>query len=135
MKTSIFVNLGTKDLEKSKEFFKGLGFSINPQFTDENAACVVISENIFAMILTEEFFKKFTNKEIIDAHKCTEIATCLSLESKAKVDEFANKAVKMGATENIVPEMQQGDYMYGRSINDLDGHIWEVMWMDPTTIK
>lgn len=135
MKTSIFVNLGTKDLEKSKKFFTDLGFSINPQFTDNNAACVVISDNIFTMILTEEFFRQFTSKDIIDAHKGTETTTCLSLESKAKVDEFANKALELGATENIVPDMGQGEAMYSRSINDLDGHIWEFLWMDPSTIK
>lgn len=135
MKTDIFVNLGTKNLEKSIEFFLGLGFTVNPEFTDENAACIVISDNIFAMILKEEFLKKFTDKEIIDAHKKVESITCLSFESKARVDEFANKAIKMGATENIVPEMQQEEVMYGRSINDLDGHVWEVVWMNPVTLK
>jgi uncharacterized protein len=135
MKTNIFVNLSTKDLERAKAFYVGLGFTINPQFTDSNAACIVISENIYAMILTEEFLKRFTQKEIIDAHKGTESITCLSAENKEKVDEFVNKALAMGATENNVPDMQQGDVMYGRSINDLDGHIWEIMWMDPKIIQ
>ena len=135
MKTNIFVNLGTKDLEKAKSFFTGLGFTINPQFTDKSAACIVISENIFAMILTEEFFEKFTKKGIINAHKSTECTIGLSAESKEKVDDFVNKAISMGATENIVPEMQQENSMYGRSINDLDGHIWEIFWMGPKMIK
>jgi predicted lactoylglutathione lyase len=135
MKTNIFVNLTTKDLERAKNFFTGLGFTINPQFTDENAACIVISDNIFAMIVVEDFFKRFTKKEIVNDHVATETATCLSAESKEKVDEFVTKALSMGATENIVPDMQANESMYGRSINDLDGHIWEIMWMDPKTIK
>lgn len=135
MKTNIFVNLSTKDLERAKAFFLGLGFSINPQFTDANAACVVISENIFSMIITEEFFKRFTKKKIVDGHEVTECAVCLTAESREKVDEFVAKALALGATENIVPDMQVGDVMYGRSINDLDGHIWEIMWMDPKIIQ
>ena len=135
MKTNIFVNISTKNLDRAKEFFIGLGFTINPQFTNQDAACVVISDNIFVMVLTENFFKRFTKKEIADAHKNTEAITSLSAENKEKVDEFVTKALAMGATENIVPEMQQNPIMYGRSINDLDGHIWEIFWMDPKAIK
>lgn len=135
MKTNIFVNLTTKNLERAKSFFTGLGFTINPQFTDSNAACIVISENIFSMIVTEDFFTRFTKKNIVDAHAGTECAVCLTASSKEEVDAYAEKALAMGATENIVPDMQQGDGMYGRSINDLDGHIWEFMWMDPKIIQ
>lgn len=130
MDKNIFVNLPTKDLEKAKEFFAGLGFGIDERFTDENAACVVISDNIYAMIINEEFFANFTDKEIVDAHEATESITSLSAESKEEVDEMVDMAVKLGATENKVSEMQQGESMYGRSFNDLDGHIWEIIWMD-----
>lgn len=131
MRTNIFVNLGTKNLEKAEEFFTGLGFTINPAYTDKNAICVVIDENIFAMIIEESFFRKFTKKEIIDARKLSEAAICLTCASEVDVDEMTEKALELGATENIVPEMQAGDSMYGRSFNDLDGHIWEIMWMAP----
>jgi predicted lactoylglutathione lyase len=135
MKTKIFVNLGTKNLEKAKEFFTGLGFSINPDYTDKNNACVVIDENIFVMIIEEKFFRKFTKKEIIDAHKLSETAVCLSCDSQVDVDEMTEKALSLGATENIVPELQADDSMYGRSFNDLDGHIWELMWMAPKEVE
>ncbi len=135
MKTNIFLGLTVKDLGRAKDFFAGLGFSFNPQFTDQNAACMIIDENIFSMLITEPFFTRFTPKEIANAHQTTECTTCISMESKEKVDEIANKALSLGATENIVPDMQQGDTMYGRSINDLDGHIWEFMWMDPKIIQ
>jgi hypothetical protein len=131
MKKNIFINLGTRNLEKAKTFFTGLGFAINPKFSDKNAICVVIDENIFAMILTEDFFRKFTKKEIIDARKNSECTVCLSCDSEVEVDELTEKALSLGATENIVPEMQVDDSMYGRSFNDLDGHIWELMWMAP----
>ncbi len=133
--TNIFVNLPVKDLVKTKEFFSSLGYSFNPQFSNETGACMVIEENIFAMLLTEEFFTRFTKKQIADAHASTECINCLSMPSREKVDEWATKALSMGATENVVPEMQQGESMYGRSINDLDGHIWEIMWMDPSIIQ
>jgi predicted lactoylglutathione lyase len=135
MKRNIFINLGTGNLEKAKEFFAGLGFKINPDFTDKNAACVVIDENIFAMIVDEDFFRKFTKKEIVDARKLSECAVCLSCDSEVEVDELMDKALSMGATENIVPEMQEGDSMYGRSFSDLDGHVWELMWMAPKTTE
>jgi predicted lactoylglutathione lyase len=128
MATKIFVNLPVKDLNKSKEFFTKIGFSVNPQFTDETAACVVISEDIFAMILTHEKFKEFTKKEIADATQTTEVLTCLSSDSKDKVNEMVDKAIAAGATEARDP-MDYG-FMYARSFNDPDGHIWEVMWMD-----
>ncbi len=135
MAKNVFVNLGTKNLEKAKKFFTGLGFTIKQEFTDKNAICVVINENIFALIINEAFFRKFTKREIIDAHKISECAICLSCDSEVEVDELTEKALKLGATENIVPEMQAGDTMYGRSFNDLDGHIWELVWMAPKIIS
>jgi predicted lactoylglutathione lyase len=135
MKTNIFINLPVKDLEKSKKFFGTLGYQFNPQFTNDKAACMVIEENIYAMLVTEPFFKQLTKRDVVDNSKGVETATCLSMESRAKVDEWVSKALAAGATENIVPEMSVGETMYGKSINDLDGHIWEGMWMDPKMVQ
>ena len=132
MATKIFVNLPVKDLNKSKKFFTDIGFTINPQFTDEKAACVVISEDIYAMILREEFFKTFIpKKEITDATKTTEVLVALSAESKEAVNEMADKALTAGASKLREPE--DHGFMYSRSFQDPDGHIWEVFWMDPAT--
>ena len=133
MATKIFVNLPVKDLNKSKEFFTKLGFTINPQFTDEKAACVVISEDIYAMILTENFFKTFTKKDIADAGKSTEAIIALSADSKEKVNEMADKAIEAGGKQSLDP--QDHGFMYQRSFQDLDGHLWEVLWMDPAAIN
>lgn len=128
MERQIFVNLPVKDLEKSKIFFEKIGFSINLQFTDETAACIVISDTIYAMLLTHKKCKEFTDKEIADANKTTEVLTCLSANSKEEVNSTLDKALKAGATETQEP--QDYGFMFGRSFNDLDGHIWEIMWMD-----
>lgn len=133
MATKIFVNLPIKDLGKSQDFFTKLGYSFNPQFSDENAACLVISEDIYAMLLTEPFFKTFTKKEIADARKSTEVLVALSSESKQEVDDLLRKALAAGATEAREP--QDHGFMYGRSFEDLDGHIWEIFWMDPSAIN
>ncbi len=133
MPTKIFVNLAVKDLERSKEFFKQLGFTFNPQFTDETAACMVIADDIYAMLLTHPKFKEFTKKEVADAHKTTEVLTCLSFDSKEKVNEVVDGAIAAGGTEAREP--QDYGFMYGRSFNDLDGHIWEIIWMDPSHIQ
>jgi predicted lactoylglutathione lyase len=129
MSTQIFVNLPVKDLNKSIEFFTKLGFTFNPQFTDENATCMIIGENIFAMLLVEKFFKTFTKKEIVDAKKNTEVIIALSAESKEKVNEMANAAFAAGGAKSNDP----ADYgwMYQQSFQDLDGHLWEVCYMDP----
>ncbi len=129
MATKIFVNLAVKDLDKSKEFFTKIGFSINPQFTDEKAACVVISDTIYAMILKEEFFKTFLpKKQIADANKTTEVLIALSADSKEEVNDLMDKAFAAGAKE--ARPVEDHGFMYGRSFEDLDGHIWEVFWMD-----
>jgi uncharacterized protein len=125
----IFVNLAVKDLDKSMAFFKALGFSFNPQFTDKTAACMVMSEDIYAMLLTHPKIKQFTKKEIADAHKTTEVLTALAVESKAKVQELMDKAIAAGAKEPRPP--QDYGFMFGRSFEDPDGHIWELFWMDP----
>jgi uncharacterized protein len=134
MATSIFVNLPTRDLDKAKAFHTSLGFTINPQFTDEKAACIVISDTIYAMILKEEFFKTFiSNKQITEASNTTEVIVALSADSKQKVDEMADKALAAGGKKLREPE--DHGFMYSRSFQDPDGHIWEVLWMDPAAIK
>ncbi len=133
MGTKIFVNLPVKDLDKSKAFFSALGFTFNPQFTDLTAACMVISDHIYSMLLTEARFKDFTPKAIADATKTTEVLTALSMDSRAEVDAVYETAIGAGATPNGPP--QDYGFMYQRSFNDLDGHIWEIFWMDPAQVK
>jgi predicted lactoylglutathione lyase len=124
----IFVNLPVKDLPKSKAFFEALGFSINPQFSNDDAACVVIDENIFAMLLTEPFFKGFINGEIADTSKVTEAITCLSCSNRQEVDDLLAKAAAAGG-KPWKPVLDQGP-MYGGSFQDPDGHVWELTFMD-----
>ncbi len=128
MATQIFINLPVKDLNKSIEFFSRLGFTFNPQFTNESCACMVVEGNIYFMLLVEEFFKTFTKKEITDSSKSTEAIFCLSADSREKVDELVDKAMAAGAAQSN--ETQDQGFMYGRSFQDLDGHQWEVMYMD-----
>jgi hypothetical protein len=130
MPTKIFVNLPVKSLYKSIEFFRKLGFKFNPQFTDESATCMIVGEDIFVMLLTHDKFKNFTPKEICDATKSTEVLVCLTCESRQEVDEIVRKAVAAGgATYN---EPQDYGFMYGHGFQDLDGHIWEVVNMEPS---
>lgn len=127
MGTQIFINLPVKDLKKSISFFTHLGYSFNPQFTDEKATCMIISESIFVMLLVEPFFKSFIKKDIADASRTTEVILCLSAESKKAVDDLVRKAVEAGGT---VPNPQQDQgFMYSHGFEDLDGHLWEVMYM------
>lgn len=134
MATSIFVNLPVKDLEKSKEFFSKLGYGFNQQFTDEKAACMVISETIYAMLLTEPFFKGFIpNREISDSAKTKEVLLALSADSKQQVDDIAEKAIAAGGKQFRNPE--DHGFMFARSFEDLDGHVWEVVWMDPGQVQ
>jgi predicted lactoylglutathione lyase len=130
MSPKVFVNLPVKDLKKSKAFFEALGFTINPQFTDDNAACVVISEHIFAQLLTQEYFKTFATKPVSDAHNSTEVLIALGLDSKTAVDDMVAKAVKAGGKEPK-PKQDYG-FMVMRTFEDLDGHTWEAVWMDPS---
>ena len=133
MATKIFVNLPVKDLNRSVEFFTKLGYTFNKQFTDENATCMIIAEDIFVMLLIEKFFKTFIKTEIADATKTTEALICLSAESRSEVDEMIKKAVDAGGT--LYKEPQDHGFMYGHGYQDLDGHIWEIMWMDPASVK
>lgn len=132
MATKIFVNLPISDLDKSKDFFSKLGFTFDPRFSDENAACLVISDDIYAMLITEDFFKRFTKKEIADMAKSTEVITALSVESREKVDEITEKAVAAGGKIHRDPE--DHGWMYGQSVEDLDGHLWEFFYMDESRV-
>jgi predicted lactoylglutathione lyase len=129
MHKQIFVNLPVSDLKKSMTFFKALGLSFNPAFTNDQAACLVIGENIYAMLLVEDFFRTFTSKEIVDAKRSTEVLVCLSCESRAEVDDLVAKAIAAGG---IAPrEPQDHGFMYSHSFEDVDGHTWELVHMAP----
>ncbi|MEW2497091.1 VOC family protein [Streptomyces nodosus] len=129
----IFVNLPVADVDASKRFFTELGYTINPQFTTDDCACVVISDTVIAMLLGHKRYADFTAKQIADATRTSEVLLCLSAESREKVDELVDRALAAGGTSDRQPT----DYgqMYGRSFDDLDGHTWEVMWMDPAAVQ
>jgi len=133
MVSQMFVNLPVKDLKKSIAFFTKLGFTFNPQFTDETATCMIVSENVFVMLLTEQKFKAFTPKSICDATKSTEVLVAISLESRTAVDEIVGKAVAAGGATYNKP--QDYGFMYTHGFQDLDGHIWEPFYMEPSAIK
>ncbi|MFH8222703.1 VOC family protein [Streptomyces sp. NPDC018057] len=128
----IFVNLATEDVAASRTFFTELGYTINPQFSGEDCACVVISDTIIAMLLGKKRYADFTGKEIADSTRTSEVLLCLSAESREKVDEMIDRAVAAGGT--VSGETQDHGYMYGRSFDDLDGHSWEIVWMDPAAV-
>ncbi|MFD5077073.1 VOC family protein [Streptomyces sp. NPDC058371] len=129
----IFVNLPVTDVDTSKKFFTELGYSINPQFSTDDCACVVISDTIIAMMLSKPRYSDFTKKEIADATKTSEVLLCLSAESREKVDELVDKAIAAGGS--ATGDTQDQGFMYGRSFDDPDGHSWEVVWMDPAAVK
>ncbi|MDP3844309.1 MAG: VOC family protein [Oxalobacteraceae bacterium] len=133
MTSKIFVNLPVKSLNKSVAFFTQLGFAFNPQFTDETATCMIVSDDIFVMLLTEEKFKTFTPNEICDARKYTEVLVCLTVESRARVDEMVRKAVAAGGA--TYKEPQDHGFMYGHGFQDFDGHIWELIYMESSALK
>lgn len=129
MTSKLFVNMPVKNLPKSIEFFTRMGYTFNPKFTNEQGGCMVISEHIYAMLLTEPFFKGFTRKEVCDTSKFTEAIIALSCDSKDEVNQLVNKAVAAGATTPI-DAVAHGDYMYQWGFCDLDGHQWELFFMD-----
>jgi len=133
MSTKIFVNLPVKDLNKSIEFFTKLGYKFNPQFTDETATCMIVSEEIYVMLLTHNKFKTFTPNQICDATKSTEVLVCLSCESRKEVDELVRKAVAAGG--NTYNKPQDHGFMYAHGYQDLDGHIWELIYMEPGAVN
>ena len=133
MITNIFVNLPVKDLKKTVEFFTKLGFTFNPQFTDENATCMIVGKDIFVMLLVEKFFKTFTKKEISDTTKNTETIVALSAQSREEVDQMMEKVLDAGGREARDP--QDHGWMYGRNFEDINGHLWEIFYMDESAMK
>ena len=130
---SIFVNLAVRDLGRSVEFFRKLGFEFNAQFTDESASCMVVGDGAFVMLLVHDRFKDFTKKPIVDSHAQTEVLVAVSAESREAVDAMVNAALAAGGSPANEP--QDHGFMYGWSFQDPDGHIWEVVWMDPGHVQ
>jgi predicted lactoylglutathione lyase len=133
MAKMIFINLPVRNLPQAKAFYAALGAVNNPQFTDETAACMVFSEAIHVMLLTHEKWSSFTKKPISDAHKASEVMLALSSESRDAVNAVTDAAGKSGGKADVNPPQDHG-FMFGRSFEDLDGHIWELVWMDPTAM-
>jgi hypothetical protein len=129
MARQIFVNLPVKDLDRSKAFFTALGFSFNAQFTDDKAACLVIADGIHAMLLTEPFFRTFTRKQIADTRSTVEVLVALSCDSRDEVDATVSKAAAAGGKP--ARDAKDHGFMYEHAFEDLDGHTWELFWMDP----
>ncbi|MFH9417445.1 VOC family protein [Streptomyces rochei] len=129
----IFVNLATNDLDASKKFFAGLGYEINAQFSDETTASIPLSDTIVVMVHTPEKYRQFTKKDIVDSTKSSEVLIALSAESREKVDEMVDKAVAAGGS--VSGETQDHGFMYGRAFDDVDGHTFEVVWMDPAAVE
>jgi predicted lactoylglutathione lyase len=129
----LFVNIAVRDLEKSKAFFTALGFTFNAQFTDDKAACMIVSDKAYFMLLTEPFFQGFTKRKPADTTTHTEAMFAISCESRAEVDQLVRKAIDAGGSHAVDP-MDHG-FMYNWSFYDLDGHHWEVLWMDPTAVQ
>jgi predicted lactoylglutathione lyase len=132
MSTMIFVNLPVKDLGRSVDFFTRLGYTFNPMFTDETATCMIISDTIYVMLLTEAKFRSFTPKEICDTSRYTEVLVALSAESREAIDETVRKAVAAGGSTYNEP--QDHGFMYQHGFQDPDGHIWELVYMEPSAV-
>lgn len=129
MAAKIFINLPVKDLDKTTDFFVNLDFRFDSLMTDDNATCMIVEDNIFVMFLTDKFFKTFTHKEVADTTKTTEVILSLSVDTKEEVNAFIEKAVLLGATTPNPP--QDHGFMYQWGFQDLDGHLWEIIYMDP----
>ena len=129
MATQIYVNLPVQNVARSRRFFTELGFAFNEQFSNEQAVCMVVGDDSFVMLLVESFFQTFTKKPVADASKSTEVLVCLSCDSRSKVDDLVAKAVAAGGTSPN-PKQDHG-FMYGHGFEDLDGHVWELIFMDP----
>jgi hypothetical protein len=134
MSRMIFVNLPVTDLTRSRAFLEALGAVNEPRFTDETAACMTLSDTIHVMLLTHDKFRQFTPLPIADAHKGSQVLLCLSADSRESVDTAVERAVANGGTADPAPKQDYG-VMYGRSVSDPDGHIWEIMWMDPAAAE
>ena len=134
MAKMIFVNLPISDLQRSTAFYEAIGAEKVEQFCDGTASCMKFSEAIHAMLLTHDKFRQFTPKTIADARTTSEVLICLSAESREEVDATVAKAAEAGGGADPCPKQDYG-FMYGRSFEDPDGHIWEVMWMDPAAVE
>ena len=134
MSRMIFVNLPAADLARSRGFLEALGATNEPKFTDQTAACMQLSDSIFVMLLTHDKFRQFTPRPIVDARQGSEVLLCLSANSRESVDSTVERAVTAGGAADIGPKQDYG-VMYGRSVADPDGHIWEIMWMDPAAAE
>lgn len=134
MTKMIFVNLPVTDLARSTAFYEAIGATKNPQFSDDTASCIVFSDTIFAMLLTHDKYREFTTKKIADAREVSEVLICISADSREDVDAMVKKAGEAGGNLDPTPTQDFG-VMYGRSFEDPDGHIWEVMWMDPAAAE
>jgi uncharacterized protein len=132
MARKLFVNLPVNDLNQSVRFFTRLGFSFNPQFTDDTATCMIVSDDIFVMLLTRTKFQSFAPNPACDARASTEVLLALSCDSRAQVDEMVSTAINAGGNTYNTP--QDHGFMYQHGFQDLDGHVWEIFWMDPATI-
>lgn len=133
MSKQIFINLPVTDLTRSKAFYEAIGAANNAAFTDDTAACMVFSDTIYAMLLTHDKWRQFTSRRIVDAHTDAQVLLCLSAESRDDVSRLVDKASSAGGKADPTPTQDYG-FMFGRSFEDPDGHIWEVMWMDPSAI-
>lgn len=133
MSRKIFVNIPVKDLERAKAFFLALGFNCNAQFTDATAACIVISDDIYTMLLTEEKFASFAPHPVSDANKATEVLLCLSCDSRAEVDDLVKRALANGGS--VYREPMDYGFMYAHSFKDPDGHAWELVYMEPSAVQ
>lgn len=128
MTKKIFVNLPVKNLKKSVAFFTNLGYKFDPRYTDGNATCMIVAENIFVMLLVESFFRTFTKKELCDATKATEVLVCLAMDSRAAINDMVTKAVAGGGT--TPSGSKDHGFMYQHGFQDLDGHLWELVYME-----
>lgn len=133
MATKIYVNLPVKDLQRSVRFFQTMGFGFNAQLSDETAACMAISDDIFAMLLTEAKFREVARRPVADTSRMTEVLTSLSVESRKRVNQLVERALAQGGREMREPE--DHGFMFGRSFSDLDGHIWEIVYMDQDAME
>ena len=129
----MFVNLAVRDLKKSMAFFSGLGFTFNPKFTDDNGACMIVSGDGYVMLLGEQFFRGFTTRELCDTPRQTETLVALSCASRAEVDDLLARALAAGGTRAM--ESKDHGFMFVSSFYDLDGHHWELFWMDPAAAQ
>ena len=134
MPRMIFVNLPVADVKRSTAFYEAIGATKNPQFSDDSTSCMVISDTIFVMIMTHEKFRQFSPKAIPNAHETAQVLLALSADSREAVDDMTAKAGAQGVKLDPCPQQDYG-FMYGRSFEDPDGHIWEVMWMDPAAVE